>query len=69
MVERFFQDLTVKALQRGVFQRVKSLTQAIDEYLEAQNKKPKPFIWTASATEILEKVKRARQSLHMTHQK
>ena len=69
MVERFFRDLTVKALQRGVFQRVKSLTQAIDEYLEAQNKKPKPFIWTASATEILEKVKRARQSLHMTHQK
>ncbi|MAE19311.1 hypothetical protein CMK12_10355 [Candidatus Poribacteria bacterium] len=69
MVERFFQDLTVKALQRGVFQRVKSLTQAIDEYLESQNKKPKPFIWTASVTEILEKVKRARQSLHMTPQK
>ena len=69
MVERFFRDLTVKALQRGVFQRVKSLTQAIDEYLESQNKKPKPFIWTASVTEILEKVKRARQSLHMTPQK
>ena len=69
MVERFFRDLTVNALQRGVFQSVKSLTEAIHEYLDAHNKKPKPFIWTASATDILEKVKRARQSLHMTHQK
>ena len=69
MVERFFRDLTVNALQRGVFQSVKSLTQAINEYLEAHNKKPKPFIWTASATDILEKVKPARQSLHMIHQK
>jgi hypothetical protein len=26
-------------------------------------KRPKPFIWTASATDILEKVKRARKTL------
>jgi hypothetical protein len=28
------------------------------------NNNPKPFIWTASANDILEKVKRARKSLN-----
>jgi hypothetical protein len=28
------------------------------------NESPKPFVWTAKATDILEKVKIARESLH-----
>jgi hypothetical protein len=35
-----------------------------DEYVDRHNKYPKPFIWTASATGILEKVKRARTTLN-----
>jgi hypothetical protein len=31
---------------------------AIGEYVDHHNKKPKPFIWTAKASAILEKVKR-----------
>jgi transposase len=63
MVERFFRDLTDKALRRGSFYNVDDLVGAIDEYINAHNAEPKPFIWTASANDILAKVKRARRVL------
>jgi transposase len=63
MVERFFRDLTVNRLKRGVFRNVMELVHAIDSYVDRHNTNPKPFIWTASANDILEKVKRARKSL------
>jgi transposase len=73
MVERFFRDLTDKRLRRGVFRDVEDLIMAIGEYIDEHNRKPKPFIWTAKAADIiLEKVKRARNqaeyfSFCMTH--
>jgi hypothetical protein len=39
------------------------LVYAIEEYVDRHNQNPKPFIWTASANDILEKVKRARKAL------
>lgn len=60
MVERFFRDLTDKSLRRGVFHDVEELIKAIGNYIDHHNLQPKPFIWTAKATDILEKVKRAR---------
>ena len=64
MVERFFRDLTVNRIRRGAFRDVIELVEAIDEYILHHNINPKPFIWTASATDILEKVKRARKTLN-----
>jgi transposase len=63
MVERFFRDLTHNRLRRGVFRDVEELITAIDQYVDRHNEGPKPFIWTASASDILEKVKRARKAL------
>jgi transposase len=63
MVERFFRDLTEHRLRRGVFRDVVELIAAIDDYVDRHNEKPKPFIWTAKASDILEKVKRARATL------
>jgi transposase len=63
MVERFFRDLTVNRLRRGVFRAVPELIKAIEGYIANHNENPKPFIWTASASDILEKVKRGRQKL------
>lgn len=63
MVERFFRDLTVNRLRRGVFRSVRELTSAIEDYVALHNQAPKPFIWTATATDILEKVKRGRAKL------
>jgi hypothetical protein len=65
MVERFFRDLTENRLRRGVFRSVEELIAAIDEYIDRHNEKPKPFIWTAKAADILEKVKRARAVLNL----
>jgi transposase len=64
MVERFFRDLTQNRLRRGVFRDLEELIMAIGTYIDRHNEKPKPFIWTARATDILEKVKRARRSLN-----
>ena len=64
MVERFFRDLTEHRLRRGVFRDVEELILAIDQYVDRHNEKPKPFIWTAKASDILEKVKRARITLN-----
>jgi transposase len=59
MVERFFRDITTERLRRGVFTSVPELIGAIDEYIAHHNTKPKPFIWTKSARDILQKVIRA----------
>jgi hypothetical protein len=42
---------------------VAELTSAIEEYIAIHNANPKPFIWTAKAQDILEKVKRGRAKL------
>ncbi|MCC6291678.1 MAG: transposase [Bryobacterales bacterium] len=55
-VERFFRDLTEYRLRRGVFRDVEDL---IGSQVDQQNDQPKPFIRTAIANVILEKVKRA----------
>jgi len=64
MVERFFRNLTENRLRRGAFRSVEELIEAIGEYIDHHNENPKPFIWTAKAADILEKVKRARAVLH-----
>lgn len=63
MVERFFRDLTANRLKRGVFRDLEELIMAVGDYIDRHNIKPKPFIWTATARDILEKVTRARKSL------
>jgi transposase len=63
MVERFFRDISVNRLRRGVFCNVPELVAAIDEYVAHHNSNPKPFIWTASARDILQKVIRANSRL------
>jgi transposase len=63
MVERFFRDITTERLRRGVFTSVPELVAAIDEYVAHHNTNPKPFIWTKSARDILQKVIRANSRL------
>src|SRR6185295_16383754 len=63
MVERFFRDLTEKQISRGVFRNVSELEATILSAIEQHNIDPKPFIWIAKASDILEKVTRARRSL------
>lgn len=62
-VERWFRDLTEKNLRRGIFASVPDLIASIQAYLEAHNDNPKPYVWTATAEDILAKVQRARNTL------
>ena len=63
MVERFFRDITDKRIRRDSFTSVQELELAIDLYVAHHNINPKPFIWTASAKDILAKVTRAKAAL------
>jgi transposase len=60
LVERWFRELTEKTIRRGSFVSVPDLKQAIEEFMQAWNQTPKPFIWTASVGQIIEKIERAR---------
>lgn len=66
IVERFFRELTTKRIRRGVFGSVEELVRAILDYIDAHNDNPRPFIWTAEAIKIIEKVGRARVALDKT---
>lgn len=63
LVERWFREITEKAIRRGVFHSVPDLIKAIDAFMEAWNGDPVPFKWTATAETIIEKVNRARRAL------
>jgi len=64
MVERFFRDLTQHRLRRRVFHSLADLESALRAPIDQHNQNPKPFIWTAKATDILEKVKRGKAALN-----
>lgn len=57
-VERFFAAITEDRIRRGVFTSVPQLERAITDYLAEHNKNPRPFVWTADADSILDRVKR-----------
>jgi len=60
IIERFFRDLTTKRLRRAAFMSVGELKSAIQAYIDEHNRNPEPFIWSAEADKIIEKVGRAR---------
>jgi hypothetical protein len=64
LVERFFRDLSDKQISRGVFHSVAQLEDIIRLAIEHHNSAPKPFIWTATASDTLEKATRARKTLN-----
>jgi len=63
LVERWFGELTEKAVRRGAFVSVPDLVQAIEAFLAAWNADPQPFVWTAKLEDILKKIERARAKL------
>src|SRR6266513_551857 len=63
LVERWFGELTEKAMRRGAFFSVPDLVRAIEEFLAAWNENPRPFVWTAKLEDILKKIERARAKL------
>ncbi len=63
LVERWFGELSRKAIRRGTFVSVADLQAAIVGFLETWNQKPKAFVWTAKVEDIIKKLDRARAKL------
>lgn len=63
LVERWFEELSEKAVRRGAFRSVADLERAIEEFMNAWNTNPTPFVWTATVESILEKLSRCRRRL------
>jgi transposase len=63
LVERWCRAITDKRIRRGVFKSVAQLIEAIRADIDEHNDNPRPFVWTAKAQDILEKVRRARAVL------
>lgn len=64
LIERWFKELTEKRLRRGVFTSVTDLADAITTWAQHWNEEPKPFVWKATAEDIIAKVQRGRTALH-----
>lgn len=58
LVERWFALLTERQIKRAAHTSVRQLQQAIQQFVDASNDAPKPFVWTKTADEILDKVAR-----------
>ena len=59
-VERWFATLTERQIRRGTHRSTIELDQAIRDYLVAKSRNSRLFIWTKTADEILESIKRFR---------
>ncbi|MGX1885777.1 IS630 family transposase [Streptomyces sp. NPDC055287] len=56
LVERWFAELTNKQIRRGVHKSVQALEKDIRNWIAAWNTDPRPYVWTKTADEILERL-------------
>ena len=59
LVERFFSKITTEAIRRGSFTSTRALSKAIQAYIDEHNTNPRPFVWTATADSIFQKLERS----------
>lgn len=58
LVERWFSELTTKLLRRGAHRSVRQLNTEIRRWIDDWNENPQPFVWTKTADQILDSIKR-----------
>jgi hypothetical protein len=56
LVERWLAELTNKRIRRGVHKSVQALETDIRNWMATWNSDPKPYVWTKTADEILERL-------------
>jgi DDE superfamily endonuclease len=55
MVEIWFSILTKQQVRRGVYHDVGELIAAIEHYIDGYNERARPFVWTKTPEQILDK--------------
>jgi len=58
LVERWFGELTSKLLKRGTHRSVAALNTDIRSWIETWNDDPRPYVWTKTADQILDSIRR-----------
>jgi transposase len=58
LVERWFGELTTKLLKRGTHRSVHALNADIRDWMKTWNDDPRPYVWTKSADQILDSIRR-----------
>jgi transposase len=58
LVERWFGELTSKLLKRGTHRSVAALNTDIRAWIQTWNDDPRPYIWTKTADQILDSIRR-----------
>ena len=61
-IERWFAEITRKRIRRGTFRSVRDLIKTIHEYIRLYNQNPRPFRWVASASRIIRKVNKYKET-------
>ena len=61
-IERWFAEITRKRIRRGTFHGVRELIHAIQDYIRHYNRNPQPFQWVASASKIIRKVNKYKET-------
>lgn len=67
LVDRWFAEITGKRLRRGALRSVAELERAIYQYLRENKKHSRPFIWTATVSTIMRKIKHSEEALDAGH--
>jgi putative transposase len=62
-VEIWFSIITQRAIRRGTFRSVNDLVANIEHFVRNYNKNSRPFVWTATADSILEKIQRLCEAI------
>jgi transposase len=62
-IEIWFGIITRQAIRRGTFASVRALVARIRDYIGHWNANPSPFVWTATADEILAKVRLVQSNI------
>ena len=63
LVERFFRDLTVDCIRDGSFASTKEFVDSIKAYVRGRDLSPRRYVWKTEGQAILEKIRRARETL------
>ncbi len=64
LVERWFAELTTKLLRRGAHRSVRALNADIRHWIDTWNENPRPYVWTKTADQILDSIKRYCQRIN-----
>jgi transposase len=66
LVERWFSELTTKLLKRGQHRSVRALNADIRDWIDTWNENPRPYVWTKTADQILQSIKRYCERINQT---